>query len=139
MQQQKALNFHTLQSLHTSHQTVLSDIVGGVLGRNFKYSGEELGVVIKYVSDFVGDILCDKNDGNIIAGNERLERSFNVLLLGSGIYNEEIGVSLLTEITNTSEEKTGDSILISNYGKNVTTLLLLYPQLSSLHFTFLNN
>jgi len=114
MQQQKALNFHTLQSLHTSHQTVLSDIVGGVLGRNFKYSGEELGVVIKYVSDFVGDILCDKNDGNIIAGNERLERSFNVLLLGSGIYNEEIGVSLLTEITNTSEEKTGDSILQIN-------------------------
>lgn len=105
-------HLHTSSQEHidTVHDVILFGIVRVLLWRDFQDCRDGGSVVLKDMSNIIGNVLIDQDDTNIIPQCKCRKGFLYLLQLGVLLDNQEIGARSST-VANTCQQESSDSVL----------------------------
>ena len=104
------LSLSTEEHIHSLHDVILLWIVRVLFAGNFQYSRDGLVVIFQYMSNVIGNVLCNQNDSDIVPLRKCLEGILHLHKLRVGLDDQKVG-RVGRSVANSSEEETSYGVL----------------------------
>jgi len=108
----------TEEHVNSLHDVILLWVVRVLFAGDLQYGRDGLVVILQYMSNIIGNVLCNQNDANVIPLGEFLKGLLHLNQLRVGLNNEKVG-GIGRSVANSSEEETGDGILHGPTNANI--------------------